>query len=60
MKIACHCLQVMGGAGVTGDTIFEQVFLEVCALRIYDGPIEVHKSSLAKKIKRDFRKGHNA
>jgi acyl-CoA dehydrogenase len=33
--------------------IVEQVFREVRALRIYDGPTEAHKLSLAKKIKRD-------
>jgi len=53
MKIADNCVQVMGGTGVTRDTIVEQVFREVRAFRIYDGPTEVHKWSLAKKIKRD-------
>ena len=48
-------VQVMGGTGVTGDTIVEQVFREVRAFRIYDGPTEVHKWSLAKTIKRDWR-----
>ena len=54
MRIADRCVQVMGGTGVSGDTIVEQVFREVRAFRIYDGPTEVHKWSLAKKIKRDF------
>ena len=46
-------MQVLGGTGVTDKTIVEQVFREVRAFRIYDGPTEVHKWSLAKKIKRD-------
>jgi acyl-CoA dehydrogenase len=50
----------MGGTGVTRDTIVEQVFREIRAFRIYDGPTEVHKWSLAKKIKRDHLKGHAA
>jgi acyl-CoA dehydrogenase len=54
MRVADRCVQVMGGAGVTGDTIVEQVFREIRAFRIYDGPTEVHKWSLAKKIKRDY------
>jgi acyl-CoA dehydrogenase len=54
-RIADRCVQVMGGTGVSGDTIVEQVFREVRAFRIYDGPTEVHKWSLAKKIKRDSR-----
>jgi acyl-CoA dehydrogenase len=53
MRVADRCVQVMGGTGVSGDTIVEQVFREVRAFRIYDGPTEVHKWSLAKKIKRD-------
>lgn len=55
MRIADRCVQVMGGTGVSGDTIVEQVFREIRAFRIYDGPTEVHKWSLAKKIKRDHR-----
>ena len=55
-RIADRCVQVMGGTGVSGDTIVEQVFREVRAFRIYDGPTEVHKWSLAKKIKRDAAK----
>ncbi|PAL25550.1 acyl-CoA dehydrogenase family protein [Sphingopyxis sp. GW247-27LB] len=55
MRIADRCVQVMGGTGVTDKTIVEQVFREVRAFRIYDGPTEVHKWSLAKKIKRDWK-----
>jgi acyl-CoA dehydrogenase len=59
-RVADRCIQVMGGQGVSGDTMVEQVFREIRAFRIYDGPTEVHKWSLAKKIKRDFlgAKGH--
>ena len=56
MRIADRCVQCMGGQGVTGDTIVEQVFREIRAFRIYDGPTEVHKWSLAKKVKRDWEK----
>ena len=55
MRIADRCVQVMGGTGVTDKTVVEQVFREVRAFRIYDGPTEVHKWSLAKKIKRDWK-----
>lgn len=60
MRIADRCVQVMGGMGVSGDTIVEQVFREVRAFRIYDGPTEVHKWSLAKKIKRDWKQARPA
>lgn len=51
--VADRCVQVMGGTGVTRDTIVEQVFREIRAFRIYDGPTEVHKWSLAKHIRRN-------
>ena len=55
MRVADRCVQVMGGSGVSSDTVVEQIFREIRAFRIYDGPTEVHKWSLAKKIKRDWR-----
>ncbi len=59
MRVADRCVQVMGGSGVTNDTIVEQVFREIRAFRIYDGPTEVHKWSLAKKIKRDWQQANS-
>lgn len=53
-RVADRCVQVMGAVGVSGDTVVEQIFREIRAFRIYDGPTEVHKWSLAKKIKREF------
>lgn len=52
-RVADRCVQVMGGTGVSKDTVVAQVFREVRAFRIYDGPTEVHKWSLAKKLERD-------
>lgn len=52
-RIADRCVQVMGGLGVSHDSVVEQVFRETRAFRIYDGPTEVHKWSIARKIKRD-------
>lgn len=51
-RIADRCVQVMGGNGVTRDSIVEQAFREIRAFRIYDGPSEVHRWSIAKKLKR--------
>jgi acyl-CoA dehydrogenase len=48
-RVADRCVQVMGG---TGDTVVEQIFREIRAFRIYDGPTEVHKWSLARHLKR--------
>jgi acyl-CoA dehydrogenase len=54
-RIADRCVQVMGGTGVSRETVVEQIFREVRSFRIYDGPTEVHKWSLAKKIKREHQ-----
>jgi acyl-CoA dehydrogenase len=55
-RVADRCVQVMGGTGVSGDTVVQQVFREIRAFRIYDGPTEVHKWSLAKKIRDEVLK----
>ena len=52
-RVADRCVQVLGGTGVTRDTMVETFYREIRAFRIYDGPSEVHRWSLAKKIKRD-------
>ncbi len=51
-RVADRCVQVLGGTGVTRDTPVEAIFRELRAFRIYDGPSEVHRWSLAKRIKR--------
>lgn len=52
-RVVDRCVQVMGGTGVTRDTVVESIFRELRAFRIYDGPTEVHKWSIAKQIKRE-------
>jgi acyl-CoA dehydrogenase len=52
-RVADRSVQILGGMGVSRDTVVEQIFREIRGFRIYDGPTEVHKWSLAKKIKRD-------
>ncbi len=54
-QVVDRCVQVMGGNGVSQDTVVEQAFREIRAFRIYDGPTEVHKWSLAKTIKRNWK-----
>jgi acyl-CoA dehydrogenase len=51
-RVADRSVQVLGGLGVTRDTVVEQAFREIRAFRIYDGPSEVHRWSLAKGLKR--------
>lgn len=51
-RIVDRCVQVLGGQGVTDETIVERIFREVRGFRIYDGPSEVHRWSLAQRIAR--------
>ncbi len=49
-RVADRSLQVLGGLGLTADTVVAQVFCELRAFRIYDGPSEVHRWSLARRL----------
>lgn len=49
-RVADRSLQVLGGLGLTSDTIVAQVFRELRAFRVYDGPSEVHRWSMARRI----------
>jgi acyl-CoA dehydrogenase len=45
-----RCVQILGGQGVTADTPVMRIFTDMRAFRIYDGPSEVHRWSMARKI----------
>jgi acyl-CoA dehydrogenase len=49
-RVVDRCVQVLGGQGVTGETIVERIFRDIRAFRIYDGPSEVHRWSIARRI----------
>lgn len=49
-RVVDRCVQVLGGQGVTGETVVARIFADLRAFRIYDGPSEVHRWSLAKRI----------
>jgi acyl-CoA dehydrogenase len=49
-RVADRCVQILGGQGVTGETIVARIFADLRAFRIYDGPSEVHRWSMAKRI----------
>jgi len=51
-RVVDRCVQVLGGRGVTGESLVERIFREVRAFRIYDGPSEVHRWSIVQRIAR--------
>ena len=54
-RVADRCVQILGGQGVTGETVVARIFADMRAFRIYDGPSEVHRWSLAKRIMKGAR-----
>ncbi len=54
-RVADRCVQILGGMGVTGDTPVQQIFRDIRAFRIYDGPSEVHRWSIAKRLKKAWK-----
>ncbi len=49
-----RAIQVHGAMGISGDTPLELFYREARAARIYDGPDEVHRMAVARRILQDF------
>lgn len=49
-RVADRSLQILGGLGTTRDAIVERIFREARSFRIYDGPSEVHRWALGRRI----------
>jgi len=49
-RVVDRSVQILGGRGVTGESVVMRIFSDMRAFRIYDGPSEVHRWSMAKKI----------
>jgi acyl-CoA dehydrogenase len=49
-RVVDRCVQILGGQGVSGETVVARIFADMRGFRIYDGPSEVHRWSLAKRI----------
>ena len=51
-RVVDRCVQILGGQGVTEETVVARIFADLRAFRIYDGPSEVHRFSIAKRVLR--------
>jgi acyl-CoA dehydrogenase len=49
-RVVDRCVQILGGQGVTGETALMKIFKDMRGFRIYDGPSEVHRWSMARKM----------
>jgi alkylation response protein AidB-like acyl-CoA dehydrogenase len=52
-----RAIQVHGAMGVSGDTPLERMYREARYARIYDGPDEVHRMVVARRLVKDPRGG---
>jgi acyl-CoA dehydrogenase len=50
-----RAIQAHGAAGISADTPLESFYREARAARIYDGPDEVHRMVVARRILREFQ-----
>ncbi|HEY1260427.1 MAG TPA: acyl-CoA dehydrogenase family protein [Stellaceae bacterium] len=51
-RVVDRSVQILGGLGITDDTIVARLFRDIRPFRIYDGPSEVHRWSIAQRILR--------
>ena len=49
-RVVDRSLQTLGGTGITSRTVVRQTYEDIRAFRIYDGPSEVHRWSIARQL----------
>ena len=54
-RIVDRAMQTLGGMGITDDTVVERLFREIRPFRIYDGPSEVHRWAIAKRLMKNMQ-----
>jgi len=53
-----RAIQVHWALGVSGDTPLESMYRQARAARIYDGPDEVHRMVVARRVLREYSGGN--
>ena len=54
-RIVDRAMQTLGGMGITDDTVVERLYREIRPFRIYDGPSEVHRWAIAKRLMKNMQ-----
>ncbi|MFL6089121.1 MAG: acyl-CoA dehydrogenase family protein [Aeromicrobium sp.] len=49
-QVLDRCVQVLGGMGISDETPVGMIFRDIRAFRLYDGPTEVHKFAIARRV----------
>lgn len=55
LKVLDRSIQTHGALGITEDTVLSYWYRHERGSRIYDGPDEVHKAALARRLLRDYK-----
>jgi acyl-CoA dehydrogenase len=48
-RIVDRSVQLVGGIGVTEDSVIGRIYADIRAFRIYDGPSEAHRAAIARR-----------
>jgi len=56
-RVVDRAVQAHGALGVTDDTVLSWFYTQERAARIYDGPDEVHKAVVARRVLKSYRGG---
>jgi acyl-CoA dehydrogenase len=56
-RVVDRSLQILGGLGITDDTVVERFYRDIRPFRIYDGPSEVHRFAIARTILKGDHRG---
>ncbi len=51
-RVVDRSVQILGGRGITSRTVVRQIYEDIRAFRIYDGPSEVHRMAIARRALR--------
>jgi acyl-CoA dehydrogenase len=49
-RVVDRSMQILGSIGITRDTVVERVYRDIRPFRIYDGPSEIHRHVLARRL----------
>jgi alkylation response protein AidB-like acyl-CoA dehydrogenase len=60
MRLIDRAIQVHGALGVTSDTVLAHFYVHERGARIYDGPDEVHKMVVARRIMNRVQHGEDS
>jgi acyl-CoA dehydrogenase len=51
-RVVDRSVQILGASGLSNETIAARIFRDMRGFRVYDGPNEVHRWSIANRIAR--------